>query len=145
MDGIDNLVDSQFCFRFFILFFVYFFNFSGPGMLGFALGGVGSGRGGRVSGACLGHVSFVATSEASSFLHHSSLFFLSEGVVDPAQRVNYHGDHPTASFTMGLSLGFEGATPFAFSLSKPRLFLFLWVDVTVLALCHASLPTIVPL
>ena len=104
MDGIDNLVDSQLRFRFFITFFINFFYFSGPGVLGFVLGGVGSGGRHRSSGARLGHVSLVAAPEAPAFLHHGSLFFFSEGAVDPAQRVDHHGDHPTTSFAMGLSL-----------------------------------------
>ena len=96
----------------------------------FVLGSVrGGGRCGA-SGACLGHVSLVATPKTPAFLHHGSLFFFYKGAVDPARRVNHHGDCPTASFAVGLSLGLEGAMPFAFSSSKLGLFWFLWVDVT---------------
>ena len=128
MDGIDNLVDSQLCFGFFVIFFIHFFHFSSPSVLGFVLGGIGRGGGRGASGACLGHVSLVATPEAPAFLHHGGLLFFCEGTIDPARRVDHHGDCSSASLAMGLSFRFKGATPFAFSLSKPRLFLFLWVE-----------------
>ena len=95
-----------------------------------------------MSGACLGHVSLVATPEAPAFFHHDSLFLLCEGAVDPTWRVDHHGDCSTTPFVMGLSLWFEGSTPFAFSLSKPRLFLFLRVEAAqsepyvVFRMCH---------
>ena len=87
-------------------------------------------------------MSLVATPEAPAFFHHGSFLLFSEGVVDLAQRVDHHGDRPTASFAMGLSLRSEGATPFTFSLSKPCLFLFLWVEAAqsepyvVFRVCH---------
>ena len=71
-------------------------------------------------------MSFVAAPEAPALLHQGSLLFC-EGVIDPAQRVDHHGDCSTASFAMGLSFGFEGATPFTFSPSKLSLFWFLGV------------------
>ena len=63
-----------------------------------------------------------------SYSFRSVILFFHEGVVDPAWRVDHHGDCFSASFAMGLSPRFEGATPFTFSLSKPRLFLFLQVE-----------------
>ena len=127
MDGVDNLVNSQLCFGFIIVFFIYFLDFSGPSMLRLVLGSVrGRGRCG-VSGAHLGHVSFVATPEAPAFLHHGSLFFFHEGAIDLAWGIDHHGDCSTF-FAMGLSLGFERATPFTFSPSKLCLLLFLWVQ-----------------
>ena len=141
MDGIDNLVDSQLRFRFFIILFLNFFRFSGSSVLRFVLWGVGSGGGRGACGAHLGHVSLVATPEAPAFLQHGGLLF-SEGAVDPAQRVDHHGDCPSASFAMGLSFRFERATPFAFSLSELCLLLFLWVEAAqpkpyvVFGVCH---------
>ena len=79
-------------------------------------------------GACLGHVSLVAAPEAPAFLQHRGLFFFSEGAVDPARGVDHHGDCSSTSFAMGLSSRFERSMPFALSLSKLHLFLFLWVE-----------------
>ena len=70
MDGIDNLVNSQLCFGFFVVFFINFFYLSGPSVLGFVLGGIESRERRGASGACLGHVSLVAPPEAPAFLHH---------------------------------------------------------------------------
>jgi hypothetical protein len=87
-------------------------------------------------------MSLVATPEAPAFLHHGSLFIFHKDVIDPARRVNHHGDCSTASFAMGLSLGFEGATPFTFSPSKLSLFWFLWVEAAqpepyiMFSMCH---------
>ena len=87
-------------------------------------------------------MSLVTAPEAPAFFHHGSLFFFSEGAVDPARRIDHHGDCSTASFAMGLSLGLEGAMPFTFSLSKLHPFLFLWVEAAqsepyiVFSVCH---------
>ena len=136
------MVNSQLRFRFFVIFFLNFFHFGGSSMLRFVLWGVGS-RGGRgARGACFGHVSLVAAPEAPAFLQHRGLFFFSEGAVDPARRVDHHGDCSSASFAMGLSFRFERATPFALSLPKLHLFLFLWVETAqfepyvVFCACH---------
>ena len=142
MDGVNNMIDSKLCFRFFVILFLDFFHFSGSSVLRFALWGVGS-RGGRgTCGACLGHVSLVAAPEAPAFFQHGGFLFFSEGAIDPARGVDRHGDCSPASFAVGLSSGFEGTTPFGFGLSKLRLFLFLWVEAAqlepyvVFSACH---------
>ena len=75
-------------------------------------------------------MSFVAAPEASTFFQHRGLLFFGEGAVDPARGVDHHGNCPAASSAMGLSLRLERAAPFALSLSKLCLFLFLWVEAT---------------
>ena len=57
-----------------------------------------------------------------------TLLLFSEGAVDPARRVDHHGDCSSASFAMELSFRFERVVPFTLSLSILCLFLFLWVE-----------------